>query len=108
MHRGRLIALDRPAALREALPEPILEIRTQDAARAVEALRDAPAVIEAAMFGRRVHVTAEAGGEQRARDSIRARLREAGLEDSGIERVPPSLEDVFVSLVRRAGGAVAG
>jgi len=106
MNRGRLIALDRPAALRAELAEPILELRTDDAARAVEALKGAEGVIEAAMFGRRVHVAAE--DEARAGAAIRNRLSRAGLALERIERIDPSLEDVFVSLVRREGGTVAG
>jgi len=106
MNRGRLIALDRPAALRAGLAEPILELRTDDAARAVEALAGADGLIEAAMFGRRVHVAAE--DEARARASIEDRLARAGLEVRRLTRVEPSLEDVFVSLVRREGGTVAG
>ena len=106
MNRGRLVALDRPAALRAELAEPILELRTDDAARAVEALKGAEGVIEAAMFGRRVHVAAE--DEARAGAAIRNRLSRAGLALERIERIDPSLEDVFVSLVRREGGTVAG
>ncbi|MDP2470699.1 MAG: ABC transporter ATP-binding protein [Candidatus Palauibacterales bacterium] len=106
MNRGRLIALDRPGALRAALEEPILEVRTMDAARAVEALAGADGVIEAAMFGRRLHVAAS--DEALARSSIESRLAGAGLRAEQIERIEPSLEDVFVSLVRREGGTVAG
>jgi ABC-2 type transport system ATP-binding protein len=106
MNRGRLIALDRPSGLRSSLEEPILEVRTADAARAVEALHGADGVVEAAMFGRRLHVAAS--DEVRARSSIESRLEEAGLEAERIDRIEPSLEDVFVSLVRREGGTVAG
>lgn len=106
MSRGRLIALDRPAALRASLEEPILELRTDDAARAVEALAGADGVIEAAMYGRRVHVAAF--DEERAREAIRRGLAEAGLAMERVERIEPSLEDVFVLLVRREGGTVAG
>ncbi|MEJ2483684.1 MAG: BatD family protein, partial [Gemmatimonadota bacterium] len=105
MNRGRLIALDRPASLRSSLAEPILEVRTDEAARAVEALAGADAVIEAAMFGRRLHVAAE--DENRARAAITRRLDAAGLSLESIERIQPSLEDVFVSMVRREGGTVA-
>ena len=106
MNRGRLIALDRPSGLRASLDEPILEVRTDDAARAVEALGGADGVIEAAMFGRRLHVAA--ADEALARSSIESRLAEVGLRAERIERIEPSLEDVFVSLIRREGGTVAG
>ncbi len=56
MNRGRLIAEGTPAELRALMTEPILEVETDDAPRAVEALAGAPGVLEAAMFGRAVHV----------------------------------------------------
>ncbi len=42
MNRGRLIALDRPAALREQMSEPILEITATHGPEAAQALREAP------------------------------------------------------------------
>nr|NIP79590.1 ABC transporter ATP-binding protein [Gemmatimonadota bacterium]NIQ54358.1 ABC transporter ATP-binding protein [Gemmatimonadota bacterium]NIW35405.1 ATP-binding cassette domain-containing protein [Gemmatimonadota bacterium]NIX44507.1 ATP-binding cassette domain-containing protein [Gemmatimonadota bacterium] len=39
MNRGQLIAVDTPAALRESLAQPILEVRTSDAPRAAEAVQ---------------------------------------------------------------------
>jgi ABC-2 type transport system ATP-binding protein len=106
MNRGRLIALDTPRGLRERVVEPILEVRTDDAPRSVEALAAAPEVLEAAMFGRSLHVTvrdAHAGA-----DVVRRVLVGAGRAVGDIHPVEPSLEDVFVSLVRAEGGAVAG
>ena len=105
MNRGRLIALDTPAALREGMEEPILELRVDDGPRAVEAIREAPAVLEAAMFGRAVHVTVR--DVDRARPAIEEALSEGGVGLRGLETVPPSLEDVFVARVRAAGGAPA-
>jgi hypothetical protein len=58
------------------------------------------------MVGRAVHVVA--GDEADARARISAALDRAGIPLRGVERVRPTLEDVFVSLVRRSGGVVAG
>ena len=106
MNRGRLIALDRPAGLKQSVDVPILEVVAADPARAVEALVGAPAVLEAAMFGRKVHVMAR--DQDEALVEVPRRLEAAGVAVRSVAPVPPSLEDVFVALVRREGGAVIG
>jgi len=103
MNRGRLIALDTPAGLREGAGEPIFEVRVDDAARGVAALKGAPGIIEAGMFGRVLHVTVES--EENAAELIGDRLTEEGVDFEGIEPVVPALDDVFVAHVRAAGGA---
>ena len=104
MNRGRIIAQGAPAELRRLMTEPIWSVRTDHAPDAVEALQRAPGIIEAAMFGRDVHVVTERADEE----VVRAALRAAGRGAAAIEPITPSLEDVFVALVRREGGAVRG
>ncbi|MGE0352820.1 MAG: ABC transporter ATP-binding protein [Gemmatimonadales bacterium] len=109
MNRGRLIALGRPAELRQNLAEPLLEVDVDDVLRGLEALRDEPSVLEAVMFGRRLHVTVKDPAEARVR--IAAALSRAGLTSTRILPVSPSLEDVVVALIREsesATGAAAG
>ena len=65
-----------------------------------------PVVCQAAMFGRALHVTvedAEAGPAL-----IREVLGAVACTVSDVHPVEPSLEDVFVSLVRAEGGARVG
>src|SRR5690606_17708767 len=104
MNRGKLIALDTPARLRRGLDEPIFELQVDDAPKAVEVLRGAPGVLEAAMVGRALHVTVD--DARRARLELPPLLAEAGHPVRGLREVVPPLEDVFVSRVRAAGGAV--
>ena len=106
MNRGRIIASDTPEGLRGSMTEPLLELRTPDAPGLVEALKEAEGVLEAAMFGRGVHVVVE--DEARARETLPSLLVTRGVLLEGMERVPPSLEDVFVALVRKEGGVVEG
>jgi ABC-2 type transport system ATP-binding protein len=106
MNRGRLIALDTPSRLRDRVVEPILRVETESAPRAVERLAGLPGVVDVAMFGRALHVTvvdADAGART-VRDALAGT---ASVVDS-VRRIEPSLEDVFVSLVRAEGGAVVG
>jgi ABC-2 type transport system ATP-binding protein len=103
MNRGKLIALDTPVRLRNADTEPLFELKTDDSPRAVKLLQRMDGVHEAAMYGRAVHVAvADAGRAQR---DIPARLAAEGIALRGMERITPSLEDVFVFQVRAAGGA---
>jgi ABC-2 type transport system ATP-binding protein len=103
MNRGRLIALDTPQALRRGMREPILEIQIDDAPKGVEVVRTAPGVIEAAMYGRSLHVTVEDAAT--VGPALTSLLANRGHRVGAIRDVLPSLEDVFVSRVRAAGGA---
>ena len=106
MNRGRLVALDSPGALRKSYDQPIFHVRTDDAPRAVEALLGQPGVVDAAMFGRAVHVVVS-DASAAARVGPAALARRSRRFD-GMDAVAPSLEDVFVALVRREGGAAEG
>ncbi len=106
MNRGRLVALDAPRALRARAVEPILEVRTDAPAEAARALSGRAGILDVAMFGRALHVTVEdasSGGERISRV-----LADAGHPATALRQVQPSLEDVFVSLVRAGGGQVLG
>jgi ABC-2 type transport system ATP-binding protein len=105
MNRGRLIALDTPAALRASLIDPVLEVRTDDGLHVVEALAGAPFVRAAGLFGRAVHVTVR--GESGVERELAAVLTEHHARFSAIERIEPTLEHVFIARVQSAGGAPA-
>ena len=99
MNRGRIIALDQPSQIKQLLTEPLLQFHTDDPARAVETVRTIPGVVEAAMFGRDVHVLVEDAAD--ALHRIPVALDAAGRTCEDLRQAPPSLEDVFVALVRR-------
>ncbi|HET9211349.1 MAG TPA: ABC transporter ATP-binding protein [Thermoanaerobaculia bacterium] len=107
MNRGKLIALDTPARLREGLREPLLEARTSDGTRTIEALEGAPQVAQAGLFGRAVHITLKEGEDvERDRARLAGLLAGRGIAVESIEPIEPSLEDVFIALVEKTGGAV--
>ena len=103
MNRGRLVALDTPARLRGALGSPLLELRVGDGPRAVEALQGDPAVLQAGLFGRAVHVMVHDLATASA--ALPARLAAHGVQVHSLTPIEPSLEDVFVALIAEAGGA---
>jgi ABC-2 type transport system ATP-binding protein len=106
MNRGRIIASGTPRALRAMMVEPIYALQVDDAAAAVMLAAAAESVLEASLFGRAIHVVARDGAA--AEREVPALLHAAGHSAGAMRRVEPSLEDVFVSLVRREGGAVEG
>lgn len=106
MNRGRLVALGAPHELRNGMSEPVLRVDASDPARAVAALTGAEGVYDASLFGRVLRVVVAEAAHATA--LIRARLEASGLTVRSVEVVSPSLEDVFVSRVRHAGGAVVG
>jgi ABC-2 type transport system ATP-binding protein len=106
MNRGRIIAAGTPRALRAMMVEPIYALEVDDAAAAVMRVAAAESVLEASLFGRAIHVVARDAAN--AEHEVPALLHASGHTTGAMRRVEPSLEDVFVSLVRREGGAVEG
>ena len=106
MNRGKLIALDTPQNVKGLMREPLLEVTTPQGPAVAEALQGQPGILEAAMFGRAVHCAVE--DARAAAATLPALLAAKGLTVERIEPIPPSLEDVFVTLVRREGGAAEG
>ncbi len=103
MNRGRLIALDTPARLRAALDEALFALSTPDPIGALAALDGAPGVVRSGLFGRELHVTVAERAS--ARELLGELLGARGVELRALREIPPSLEDVFVALVERSGGA---
>jgi ABC-2 type transport system ATP-binding protein len=104
MNRGKLVALDTPSGLKAAMQEPLYELATDDAPRAARLITDLPEILAVGMFGRALHVTVRERAAARA--AISKALAAAGLDVRSFERIEPSLEDVFIHLVRATGGAV--
>jgi ABC-2 type transport system ATP-binding protein len=98
IYRGELIALDTPEELKtHQMTEEIVEVfcdRPQDAMGLIEEL---PGVRHAALFGRGLHVVVEQAAK--AIPAIEKKLADAGYPEAELERILPSLEDVFVSLI---------
>jgi ABC-2 type transport system ATP-binding protein len=98
IYRGELIALGSPETLKqEAMTEDVLECFPDRPQEALEIISALPGVKEAALFGRGLHVVVERG--QPLAEFIRDRLQEAGFRTPAPEKIAPSLEDVFVSLI---------
>lgn len=98
IYRGELVALGTPEELKTRLmKEEVLEIRSERPQDAIGLLEGVPGVHGAALFGKGIHAVVD-----RAEESLpvlRAALETGGFAVGRVEKIVPSLEDVFVSLV---------
>jgi ABC-2 type transport system ATP-binding protein len=98
MHRGRVIALGAPSELRQRpSAHSLLRLDSSQPLETMRALEDLPGVVDVAVFGGGLHVTVDDPEETAGR--IRAKLAAAAIEVRRIEKILPSLEDVFVSMI---------
>jgi ABC-2 type transport system ATP-binding protein len=96
IYRGRIVAEGRPAALKErSIGRDVLEIDVDRPLDALDLLTGAN--IETAVFGALLHATLEHAEEALPR--IKEVLVNGGFTVRNIEKIVPSLEDVFVHLI---------
>ncbi|GAB4556644.1 MAG: ABC transporter ATP-binding protein [Anaerolineae bacterium] len=100
IHQGRLVALGAPDDLKATyMNGQILEVACEPAMTALDVLMSHPLAQEVALYGLLLHVTVEDVAV--AAPEIEAALQAAGVRVQSITAVPPMLEDVFISLIRR-------
>ncbi len=98
IYRGELIALGTPHALKnEMMREDVLEVICDRADAAMPEIARLPTVREAAMFGNGLHLVTDDASAAEA--EVRQLLDARGYRLDRIEKIIPSLEDVFVSLI---------
>jgi len=100
MYRGKIIALGTPAELKKRSDlHALLEVETSDSSRALETLRATDGVVDAALFGRSLHVSVL--DPRSTMERIRETLVSHDIELKRIEPVQPSMEDAFVALIEQ-------
>ncbi len=101
IHRGKLLACGTPAEVKKLMRGTILEIRTDHPRHAVAALRHQMPEASVGLFGDRLHLVTDDAA--RATTEVESLLRQAGLPVLGIRPIDPSLEDVFISVLKEKG-----
>ena len=97
MHQGRLRAVGSPAEMkRDIMKGAMLEINSDNPARALGVLK-AAGIGETALFANRVHLNVRE--EESGRERAASVLSLEGIQIFAIDRVAPSLEDVFISVL---------
>jgi ABC-2 type transport system ATP-binding protein len=98
MHAGKIIAMGVPADLkRDMYSHRLLQIETSALVPTMKLLAGEPGVLEVAVFGAGLHVTVTDMGATVER--IRQKITSNGIDIHKMDSIPPSMEDLFVSLI---------
>lgn len=104
IHAGRLAAMGTTPELKAVFSDrPVVELHGPRPVEIMRALDALPAVEKSSLFGTAVHAVLRAG---QSRDGALGPILESrGIAVGSIELVHPSLEDVFLDVVEKAGQA---
>jgi len=106
IHAGRLAAIGAPGEVKQIFAgRAILEIRAGRPVEAMRLLDQMQEVEKTSLFGTAVHAVLRSASVPPS--AIADRLRAAGISVESLEPVAPSLEDVFLDVIDRAGGSAA-
>ena len=100
MYRGKVVALGTPAELKRTLEEhALLHLEVSDVLSSMQLLEKLPGVSDVAVFGGGLHVTVPDAVQ--AAPQIRAALEQGGVTVTALEKIEPSMEDVFVARIEQ-------
>ena len=106
MYGGRMIALGSPAELKQSLGAGhLLNLESSDLLESLTLLYGGDNIQDVAVFGGGLHIRVDHA--DRAIAWIRETLDRAGITIAVLEPIPPSMEDVFVSLIEQEEKAAA-
>lgn len=96
LHEGRVLAADEPGGLRGLITGRMVEVIAAGVPGAAPIVRRLPGVVDAHVFGERLHVTLAGTGDSDV-DAFTHALRSTALADASVRPVQATLEDVFIS-----------
>jgi ABC-2 type transport system ATP-binding protein len=95
--RGMVRLVMEPLGLRSQLKGHLFDLRTPERRKALRLLKSSPKVVQASLFGAGIHFSLTDTAEL---SDIEKDLVSAGLEAGHLEPIQPSLEDVYLALIR--------
>ena len=102
IYQGRIIALGTPSELKwKTIAQGVLEVECDPLNSALDLLEEEPWVSESAVFGDSLHVIGKEGVDTEREVSLL--LQKHGVHIKRLDRIRPSLEDVFVLLIAKEG-----
>ncbi|HWF43521.1 MAG TPA: ABC transporter ATP-binding protein [Candidatus Kapabacteria bacterium] len=98
MTGGEILVADTPQNVKRQMKEKIIEIVAPDIHRAFDTIKRMPAAKEVQAFGDRLNVVIAADHNE---NEIERYLKSEGIEVTQVRTVQPSLENVFISLMKQ-------
>jgi len=103
IHAGRLVAGGSPREMKRTyIRNPILEVECDRVVDAMEMLQKEDWVLETSIFGAYLHVSV--GDEAEGKAKVRRLLEANGIAVRRMDRIVPSLEDVFIQRIEQESG----
>jgi ABC-2 type transport system ATP-binding protein len=93
LHQGKLIQVDTPLGLKRNLPEALYSATSDDHRQTRNVLQEQPGVLTVQPMGRELHLFLDS--------SVTTPERLARITPFHFRRIQPTLEDVFIALVRK-------
>jgi ABC-2 type transport system ATP-binding protein len=98
---GRIIAYGSPEELKSELHHDVYTLKVDNFITVFDTVSGFPFIEEAAIFGSDIHLLCGKGSP--LKKELSAALKNRGINDFYVEKIPATLEDVFVTHARRAG-----
>jgi ABC-2 type transport system ATP-binding protein len=99
--RGRIRLLMEPMGMRALMQGRLFGLAVDNRQKALKILRALPQVLGSSVFGAGIHFSLRGDSDL---SDVRSALHRAGLSTERLEPIPPTLEDVYLSLVRQEEG----
>ncbi len=97
IHRGTMLIIDEPARVKKTMKMPMIEISSPDTRIARDIISKVEGVYSVSMYGDRLHIAVE---DRETMGKIIKECNLRGIEIQGQREIVPSLEDVFIAMVK--------
>jgi ABC-2 type transport system ATP-binding protein len=97
IHKGKVLMTDEPSGVKKVLGVPMIEISTPEARTVGDFIESIDGVLSVSIYGDRLHVAIQNKG---IATKIMDQLKTKGFSIEGEREIIPSLEDVFISIVK--------
>lgn len=104
MHKGKLIASDTPARIKDMVAGQLLEVVPSQLGPAEQQIQAVEGVLEVQRYGEKLHILVDHAGQRMPQ--IERALAAKGLSHAGIRIIEVRMEEAFISLIRRQANAI--